>query len=165
VLTAHLSDDTAPGGTTNNDRITSDPAVAGAVTAAAAVASLRAGFDATPAANFVDVTAALQPGGAFALDRARLTQVDGGPLPDGTHTLHLLASDADGGSARSDLAFTLDTTPPVVALTSPTAGAASSTNVTVSGRSPRRLDAAPRASGWGGCTSTPSRRRTPTATR
>jgi RHS repeat-associated protein len=134
VLTAHLSDDTAPGGTTNNDRITSDPAVAGTVTAPAAVASLRVGFDAAPAANYVDVTAALQPGGRFALDRARLTQAAGGSLPDGAHTLHLLATDADGGSANFDLAFTLDTAPPTVTLTSPAAGAASSTNVTVSGR-------------------------------
>jgi RHS repeat-associated protein len=144
ALTARLADDTAPGGTTNADGVTSDPAVAGTVTASAAVTSLRAGFDGTASAAFVDVTAALQRpfacasglcgGGAFALDRVRLAQVNGGSLPDGRHTLHLRATDANGNTAAFDLPFTLDTQAPAATFQSPRAGEVTNGNATVSGK-------------------------------
>jgi hypothetical protein len=134
VLTARLSDDTAPGGTTDSDGITSDPAVAGTVIASAALTSLRAGFDAMPPASFTDVTSALQPGGQFALNRARLAQVDGGTLPDGHYTLHLVATDANGSTGTFDLPFLLDTQPPAVTFQEPRPGLATNNDPTVSGR-------------------------------
>jgi RHS repeat-associated protein len=140
AVTARLRDDTAPGGTTHNDRITSDPAVAGTVTASGAVTSLFAGFDTTRPADFVDVTAALQPRGAFALDRARLDRVDGGTLPDGAHTLHLRATDANGNSGTFDLPFTLDTQAPGVTITGPDP-TLTNQNITVTGHVTDTADA------------------------
>jgi RHS repeat-associated protein len=111
ALQARLAHDTAAGGT-NNDGITSDPAVTGSVTDTSGVASFHAGFDATQVSGFVDVLADLRPGGGFTLDRARLDQVNGGPLADGAHTLHLRAADARGNPSAFDLSFTLDTATP-----------------------------------------------------
>ena len=52
---------------------------------------------------------------AFTFNRAALEQILGGPLLDGSHTLHLLATDASGSSlGTKDVAFTLDTQAPVV---------------------------------------------------
>ena len=54
---------------------------------------------------------------------------------DGTHTVHLVATDKAGNvSGASDDTFVLDTTPPVVTYTSPVPGAATDTNPAVSGK-------------------------------
>lgn len=110
IITAHLANDT---GSSATDGITSDPSIRGTVTDTGTVASFRAGFNDTPDAQFVDILSALQPDGSFVLNRARLEQVNGGPLADGPHTLHLQAGDDAGNTATVfDVAFTLDTTAP-----------------------------------------------------
>jgi hypothetical protein len=53
---------------------------------------------------------------------------------DGIHTVQLTASDQAGDrSSPADYSFTLDTTPPVITVTSPSAGLTTSQNITVSG--------------------------------
>src|SRR5262249_7046517 len=65
VIAALRPHDPAPGGTTNRDGITSDPAVAGTVLDAVGVSGFRAGFDGAPPTGFADVLADLGPGGHF----------------------------------------------------------------------------------------------------
>src|SRR5262249_24945846 len=75
--------------------------------------SFRVGFDATSASNFFDVLADLQPDGTFTLSAARLTQVNGAALGQGSHTAHLVAQNQNGNSSGVfDLTFTLDTLSP-----------------------------------------------------
>lgn len=115
VITAALSNDTARGGATNADRITSDPSVPGTVADASRVTRFRAGFDCTPASAFTDVLSDLGPGGRFAFNRARVNQINGAPLPNGAHVLHLQAADEHGNTSPVfDVSFTLDTTPPAI---------------------------------------------------
>ena len=110
VVTASLAKDTAPGGATNSDRITNDATIVGSVTAGS---SLRAGFNDTPVASYVDVTGNLAADGSFTFSRNQLEQIKGTPLLDGVYTLHLNAADKAGNvSSVKDLAFTLDTTAP-----------------------------------------------------
>ena len=111
-LTAALTDDT---GSSGSDGITSDPDISGTIANTNRVTSFRAGFDSAPVSSYSSVIAALQPNGGFAFNRATLEQILGGPLLDGSHTLHLLATDANGTSlGTKDVAFTLDTQAPVV---------------------------------------------------
>jgi hypothetical protein len=113
VIAASLVRDTAPGGGTNEDRITFDPSIHGTVIDPSPIAALRAGFDGTPANQFVDVLAPLEPNGSFTLDRGLLDQINGAALADGGHVLHIQATDSAGNeSSLFDVAFELDTTPP-----------------------------------------------------
>src|SRR5207253_10630135 len=48
------------------------------------------------------------------LDRGLMTQIAGGTLAAGNHTLHLQATDAQGHLANFDLNFTLQNTAPTV---------------------------------------------------
>ena len=67
---------------------------------------------------------------------------------DGTHTVHLVATDKAGNvSASYDDAFVLDTAPPAVTYTGPAAGAATRTNPTLTGKV---SDVAERGGGAGG---------------
>ncbi|MBD2468818.1 Ig-like domain-containing protein [Nostoc sp. FACHB-145] len=110
VIVASLSNDTAPGGTTNNDKITADSAITGSVTDVSRVAIFRAGFNNTQAANFIDVTAQLSSDGNFSFNRTQLEAIYGGTLPDGTHTLRLIATDEFGNQSNAfSFTFTLDT--------------------------------------------------------
>lgn len=119
---AGLARDTAPFGGTDVDGLTFDPTVAGQVADTSAIASLSAGFGATPVGQFVDVTAALQPDGTFQLDRTWLETILGGPLTDGTYTLQLRAVDVhDNASNPVAVAFVLDTVAPGLAVTTPVA--------------------------------------------
>ncbi|WNG26175.1 hypothetical protein F0U62_20720 [Cystobacter fuscus] len=52
------------------------------------------------------------------------------PLTNGTYTATATATDAVGNSATATSTFTVDTTPPAVAITAPANGGTSSTNVT-----------------------------------
>ncbi|WP_291983891.1 Ig-like domain-containing protein [Candidatus Accumulibacter sp. ACC005] len=102
-------------GVSAEDRITSDPTIAGFVDETGLLASLRAGFGNDPA-GFTSIINALQADGRFTLDAARLATINGGALPDGEHTLRLLASDLAGNTSTiGELAFTLDTAAPVLA--------------------------------------------------
>src|SRR5262249_53719952 len=109
VITARLANDTAPGGRTNTDGITSDPTVTGTVTDTQQLARFLATVD---SAGSVDVRADRQGDGSFTFSRARLEQILGGTLTDGSHTLHLEAADRAGNLAQYGLSFPLDTTPP-----------------------------------------------------
>ncbi|MBD2491385.1 Ig-like domain-containing protein [Aulosira sp. FACHB-615] len=110
VITASLANDTAPGGTTNNDFITFDPTIRGNVVDTSRVAQFKAGFDNTPIANFINITTLRQPDGSFTLNRQQLESIYGGTLSEGLHTLHLQAVDEFGNQSNVfDLSFTLDT--------------------------------------------------------
>lgn len=110
AVSAALSHDT---GASATDRITSDAAVAGTATDNVAVTTLTASIDGRAAAS---ILADRQASGAFALSATRMQQVYGGTIPDGAHTLHLVAADAAGNTSTFDLTFTLDTLAPGVTL-------------------------------------------------
>ena len=120
VLAATLSNDTAPSGGTNSDGQTSDPAIGGTVAdALSKITALTAGFDSTPVSSFFDVFTNLSldssgKNGTFTLSRARLNTIAGGTLADGSHTLHLKATDQAGNASFFDVFFTLDTAAPIV---------------------------------------------------
>ena len=105
LMTAGLEQDT---GLSASDAITFNPAIIGTLADINQIVSFTAGFDGTPVANFVDVLTDLQSNGTYTLTIARLVQVAGGALTDGTHTLHLRAMDSRGNLATLDRAFTLD---------------------------------------------------------
>ncbi len=96
-------------GANTHDGVTSDPTTGGTVSDASAIVSLRGGLDGTASQAFVDLTAKLAGDGTFVLDADTLSQLTGGPLGDGPHTLHLEALDAAGNVRTADLAFVLDT--------------------------------------------------------
>jgi len=105
VITAALAQDTAPGGLTNDDGVTSNPTISGQVTNAPAV--LRAGFGTGASVTYGDITAQLQPDGSFTLNRAQLETLYGGTLVDAHYTLSLQATDA-AGNVTTPLAITFD---------------------------------------------------------
>ena len=106
-LAAGLQTDT---GLSATDTITFNPSITGTIADINQIASFTAGFDAIPVGSFLNVLADLQTSGVFTLTPARLAQIAGGTLADGTHTLHLQATDARGNLATLDRFFTLDTT-------------------------------------------------------
>ncbi len=108
LILAGLSGDT---GVSSGDGVTFDPSVSGTTTDDGVVTSFLARVDGSP---FVDVTTDLQ-GNAFSFDRARLEQILGGSLGDGSHTLSFQATDNAGNvSTVSSFGFTLDTAPPAI---------------------------------------------------
>jgi hypothetical protein len=110
-ISAALANDT---GRDDADEITFDPTVSGTVTDAGAVAAFRAGLDGTPEGAFTDVLSSLGPGGTFILDAPALAAINGGPLAEGDHTLHLVATDDAGNTSPVlSLSFMLDTKAPV----------------------------------------------------
>ncbi|MGE0642374.1 MAG: Ig-like domain-containing protein [Nitrospira sp.] len=122
VITAGLQQDT---GASATDTITNNPTITGSITDLNAIVSFTAGLDSTPVASYSDVLSTRQPDGTFTLSTAQLAQLAGGTLADGTHTLHLRASDAQGNTTTLDRTFTLDTQAPLtptfdLALTSDT---------------------------------------------
>ena len=109
VVTVQLANDTAAG-TTNSDRVTSDPGIVGNVSDLGQISQLELSFGNT----FLDITPDLQTNGNFTLDRARLELLKGSKLADGAYALALRATDASGNvSVPVPLSFTLDTTAPV----------------------------------------------------
>ncbi|MCO6458565.1 MAG: pre-peptidase C-terminal domain-containing protein [Pirellulaceae bacterium] len=103
LLTVGLVNDTAPGGGTNNDRITSDPAMTGRVTDMSAIASLRAELNGN---SLGDV--AFDAMGNFTVPHG--LAVDGSD--DGQHTIRLLAEDLAGNVSEVTFMLQLDTRPP-----------------------------------------------------
>ena len=94
TLNAALQQDT---GTSNSDRLTNNPAITGSVNDPQGIATFTAGFGATPTFN---ILADRQANGSFALSPARLEQINGGPLADGSYTLTLRATDTGAMSRR-----------------------------------------------------------------
>jgi hypothetical protein len=123
VLQASLSNDTAPVGITNRDKITSDPTITGTVSGTNVV--LKAGLDQTPTANYQNITAFVNANGSFTLNQAALAQLNGNStLQDGIHTVHFQVLNAQGSAIESqDLAFVLDRGAPSVAFEAPTVNA------------------------------------------
>ncbi len=118
ILTGGLTTDT---GISSSDGITSNAAIGGTVTDPDGIASLVAGFGATPT---IDISANLS-GNSFTLSPAQLATLNGGTLPDGTYTLRVQATDdLDNPSAILSIPFTLDTTPPAT----PTLGLAAASD-------------------------------------
>ena len=106
TIQAELVNDT---GTSDADGITFDAAIQGSVTSNTDVVSLRAGFNDTPATEFVDISETLQ-GDTFTLSKEVLTTINGGTLPDGEYMLKLIAADATGSESEiAELPFLLDT--------------------------------------------------------
>ena len=113
TLNARLANDTAVGGTTNTDGITSDPSITGVLTGINQIASFQAGFETTPTTAYVDITSSLQSDGSFSLTPTQLDTIFGSALPAGEHTLQLQALDATGAILTNfDVVFTLDQTAP-----------------------------------------------------
>ena len=132
-LSSALAHDTAPGGATNADGVTSDPTLAGSVTDVSPIASLLAWFDNRPASSAVDVHSARAADGRLSLDRARLDAIFGTSLPDGPHTLHVRATDAAGNVTDRAVGLTLDTQRPTVSIDRPAQDLVTRQNVEIAG--------------------------------
>ncbi|MBE9078257.1 cadherin domain-containing protein [Romeria aff. gracilis LEGE 07310] len=130
AITAGLTRDTAPGNTTNTDRITYDPTIAGAIsvtnpgiqigasgtipangssTSGNQIIEFKARFDSMPSGSYRNILSSLQANGTFNLSRTELNQIYGSSLTDGPHSLHLLARDQYNNVTNVDIVFTLDT--------------------------------------------------------
>lgn len=101
-LQAGLANDTAPGGTQNNDAITSDPTVVADVTATG-VYQVFASLDGGAA---VDVTGQVVAG-TLIVDGSVYETLGGGPLADGQHELRLELVGATGRNVVRKVSFTL----------------------------------------------------------
>lgn len=107
VIAAGLRLDTAPGGTTNSDTISSVVDVQGTVIDQSQISTFQAALDQSN--QFTSVLASLSANGSFLIDRNRLNQLAGGTLVDGAHTLKLRAVDQHGNtSSIFNLPFVLD---------------------------------------------------------
>jgi RHS repeat-associated protein len=90
------------------------------------LASLQAGVD-----NAAFFPVSFNPDGTFLL--SVFLPLDGSA--DGSHTVHFRATDLVGNvSPNTDFAFTLDTTPPAVTITSPAPGLSTNQNITITGQ-------------------------------
>ena len=104
IIDAALLNDTAPGGQTNSDGITSDPTVSGTLFDTLDVVSLTASIDRGAAA-----AVSINSDGSFVYNPPLAR--DGSA--DGNHIAHLVAQNSAGGLSKYDLSFTLDTTAPL----------------------------------------------------
>jgi len=110
VVTAALKNDT---GSSATDGITSNDTISGSVVDSLAITHLEAGFDTATPSQFVNVTSDLAANGTFTLSPSQLTQVAGGTLAEGSHVLHLEATDTAGHvSSIFNVSFTLATSAP-----------------------------------------------------
>jgi Bacterial Ig-like domain len=107
VIAAALAVDS---GISSSDKITNSPAIAGTVADASQITEFKAGFDGQTLANFKSVLPKLQNGN-FTFSKPDLEQIYGGVIPDGMHSLNLVAKDQYGNqSSVYTFSFTLDTT-------------------------------------------------------
>ncbi|QLE56855.1 Ig-like domain-containing protein [Nostoc sp. TCL26-01] len=107
IIGVSLLNDT---GNSGSDRTTSDSTIKGTVTDTSQIVKFQAKLN---SGSFVDVLSKLNTDGSFTLDKATLTQINGGQLADGVYQLSLKAEDKLGNvSGEVKLEFTLDTTKP-----------------------------------------------------
>jgi fibro-slime domain-containing protein/RHS repeat-associated protein len=107
VILANLVNDS---GISTSDKITNDGRISGSVTDVSQVVAFKAGFDSKPLANFTDVLPYLN-NARFSFTKAQLETIYGGTIPDGSHTLNLVATDQYGNqSSVYSYTFILDTT-------------------------------------------------------
>ncbi|HLA85469.1 MAG TPA: tandem-95 repeat protein, partial [Thermoguttaceae bacterium] len=113
VIAAALANDT---GRSATDGITKELAISGTVQEQHEVVKFLAGIDGMDRANYVSVLAQVNASGAFQLSQTKLEEIAGGSLANnGTHTLHLIATDEfDNESADYQVTFSLDTIAPAV---------------------------------------------------
>lgn len=100
-----LLNDTAYDSGSNIDNITSDPSISGVITDESQITKFWASLDNQ---NFTDVTNTLEQDGQFVFNRALMEQINGGPLVDGTQTLHLLTKDQWGNEGHLDFDFEIN---------------------------------------------------------
>jgi hypothetical protein len=104
ALTAHLANAVGSGpaaaATDTTDAIT------GTVSTEGKLVSLTAQFAGTQVPS-VDVTAQVNSDGSFTLPPALLQSIAGGALPDGLHTLDLVATDAAGNATTVTVGFNI----------------------------------------------------------
>jgi hypothetical protein len=108
-LTANLANDT---GVSNTDKNTYDPTITGNLIESN-LASLKAKLN----NNTIDLS--LNNDGSFSVTKEKLTELNGGTLPDGSYNLQLIASDITGNTSEINVNFTLDTIAPSLNITSP----------------------------------------------
>jgi PAP2 superfamily/Bacterial Ig-like domain len=105
-----LLDDT---GSSNKDRITSNPSIQGTVKDNIALRGVQAQLD---NGKSYSINSELNCNGKFILDRDDIQRINGGmKLADGQHTIKITAADFFGNKTTSSLDFTLDTTAPTKA--------------------------------------------------
>jgi RHS repeat-associated protein len=110
-----LVNDTAPGGTTNTDKITFDPTIRVTVPFPQEVTEWKAGFNNTPEANYVNILPYLQQTGITTFNRALLETINGGSFPDGRYALYILTRRTEGqfvSVSKDSFSFTFDSTAP-----------------------------------------------------
>ncbi len=112
VLLVQLTHDT---GMSPTDRVTSNPGIVGSLVDLSDVPVFSAGLNGMPEASYVSLLPKLQQSDQFSLTRAELEILQGAPLADGVHTLHVLARDRRGNVRTQNLTFTLDTLAPSMA--------------------------------------------------
>jgi Ca2+-binding RTX toxin-like protein len=111
-VSGKLLRDTAPQGTTNTDRLTSDATITGSIFMPGQIVELVGSFQSVEGGAGISLRSAVNADGSFTLDRATLEQLNGGKLLDGSYTLSLQATDDLGYvSDIKSIDFTLDTTP------------------------------------------------------
>ncbi|QEF98562.1 Cadherin domain protein [Stieleria maiorica] len=96
------------------DSITNDATIEGGIYDFNPIVTVAAGLNTTVEAEFVDILGDLQPDGSFQLDLARLEQILGGSLEDGSHTLRLIAEDSLANRSEIAFSFVLDRVGPVI---------------------------------------------------
>jgi hypothetical protein len=94
-------------GLSPTDAFTTDPTVQGLIADVGHISALKAGFNDTAIADYLDITDELLPDGRFQLGPAQLATILGEDLPFGRQTLHLQALDGDG-QVLTEQAFTFN---------------------------------------------------------
>jgi cyclophilin family peptidyl-prolyl cis-trans isomerase len=114
TMEGHLVDDTAGAGGTASDSITADPTTAGSINLASGIVSFTGAVDPGAGGTQVNLLPYLKADRTFFLSRDVMSQMRGGTLADGQHTLNLSAVGADGTVATQSLTFTLLTLAPTI---------------------------------------------------
>jgi membrane-associated phospholipid phosphatase len=108
VILAGLTHDN---GVSATDHLTNDPTVSGTVSDDGSVTGFQVSLN---GGSFVNAFSDLN-NGSFSFSKTRFEQLFGAPLADGSHVLHLQATDNQGNlSTIADLKFTLDTQVPTI---------------------------------------------------
>jgi RHS repeat-associated protein len=129
VIALKLAVDT---GVSNSDGITNNATIGGNITTLGGLTEFKVSLDGT---NYTDITASIQPDGTFTLTKTQLATTFGKQITDGNYTLYAIATDSLGNisTQSTKLNFTLDTTNPLLAFTTPTATGTYSTTVPFKG--------------------------------
>ncbi|NER35197.1 MAG: DUF4114 domain-containing protein [Oscillatoria sp. SIO1A7] len=106
IISIGLANDT---GISDSDKITSSAEITGTITEESAISQVVAAFN--DSTDWLDITSYLKPDNSFDYTEAILAEIFGSsPLPDGSHTLKLRATDDRGNlSEVAEFEFVLDT--------------------------------------------------------